>query len=187
MQLHFNLPQQVDITLDVFPIGSGKVRISTVTPSTYPWKGIYFDGVPVKIEAIANPGYSFLHWGANQQLTDTLNPIFLDTLQNILTFKAYFKALPNYIPNDQEFNSNFVLYPSPATDQITLFNQNLSILKEGNYEIVNMSGVKMLSGKLNNHEQKTHISVSNLAAGVYFFNIQSVSDGMRWQVKFVKM
>lgn len=187
MQLRFNLPQQLDITLDVFPAGAGKVRISTVTPDNYPWKGVYFDGVPVKIEAIANAGYSFLHWGANQQLADTLNPIFLDTLQNILTFKAYFKAIPNYIPSDREFNGNFVLYPSPAYDNITLFNQNQAIMGEGNYEIVNMSGVKMMSGKLNTDNRKTTIPISNLAAGIYLFNIQNAKDGMRWQVKFVKM
>ena len=187
IQNHFNLLQQLDITLDVFPAGSGKVRISTVAPNAYPWKGVYFDGVPIKIEAIPNPGYSFLHWGANQQLADTLNPIFLDTLQNVLTFKAYFKALPNYLANEQEFNSNFVLYPSPAHDQITLFNQNLAILNEGNYEVVNMSGNKILSGKLNSNEQKTLISISDLSPGIYFFTIQNRKDRLKWQVKFVKM
>lgn len=63
IESNFNLVKQVDITLDVFPAGAGKIQISTVSPATYPWKGVYFDGVPVKITAIANPGYSFLHWG----------------------------------------------------------------------------------------------------------------------------
>ncbi|MBK6329113.1 MAG: CotH kinase family protein [Bacteroidetes bacterium] len=187
IESNFNLVKQVDITLDVFPAGAGKIQISTVSPATYPWKGVYFDGVPVKITAIANPGYSFLHWGQNVQLADTLNPVFLDTCQNDLTFKAYFKALPNFIPSIEEFKNNFVLYPSPAFDKITLLNQNQAIMAEGFFEIVNMAGVKVLSGNLDMHQQNTVVPLSNISAGVYLFNIIDKKDGMKWQIRFVKM
>jgi hypothetical protein len=33
-----------------------------VSANPYPWKGIYFEGIPVDLQAIANPGYRFVKW-----------------------------------------------------------------------------------------------------------------------------
>ncbi len=67
VQSHFTLAGQVTYTLDVQPAGAGRIHISTIEPSEiqYPWSGVYFKGVPVKITAIPNPGYTFNHWGPN--------------------------------------------------------------------------------------------------------------------------
>ena len=67
VQSHFALTGQVTFDLDVQPAGAGRIHISTLEPSEqeYPWNGVYFKGVPVKITAIANPGYSFDHWSPN--------------------------------------------------------------------------------------------------------------------------
>jgi hypothetical protein len=89
---NLQLSEQVIITLDVAPAGSGTIRISTVKPDAYPWQGIYFDGVPVKIEAIPNPGFAFVSWDANALITDVAKAIFLDTLEQSTLFKANFKT-----------------------------------------------------------------------------------------------
>ena len=67
VQNHFGLSGQVTFALDVEPAGAGRIHISTIEPheSEYPWSGVYFQGVPVKITAIPNPGYSFDHWSPN--------------------------------------------------------------------------------------------------------------------------
>jgi hypothetical protein len=88
---NFSLQKQVDIILDVVPQYAGKIRISTVTPSVYPWKGIYFDGVPVSIEAIANPGYTFANWDDNSLLTSIYDNIFSGELKASNTFRANFQ------------------------------------------------------------------------------------------------
>lgn len=62
----FNLNGKVSLSLNVFPAGSGRIEISTVTPTAYPWTGIYFNGNPVTLTAIPDPGYRFDHWGAGQ-------------------------------------------------------------------------------------------------------------------------
>ncbi len=187
IQSNFNLPQQIDLTLDVFPAGAGKIHISTITPDTYPWQGIYFDGVPVKIEAIANPGYNFLYWAANGQIANTLNPVFNDTLQSNLVFKAFFQQLPNYIPSVEDYKSTVVLYPSPAADQVTLLCENQALILEGTYEIVNMTGMKLLEGSLSKDHRETTVTVSNLVPGVYLFIIHNKKDNRKWNIKFTKM
>ncbi|MFN5418239.1 MAG: lamin tail domain-containing protein [Flavobacteriia bacterium] len=64
----FSLEQQVSVTLNVQPEGAGYIKISTIVPRTLPWTGVYFDGVPVEITAVPNPGYSFVSWQANTEI-----------------------------------------------------------------------------------------------------------------------
>jgi hypothetical protein len=183
---NFNLPKQVDITLAVYPAGAGKIHISSITPTTYPWTGVYFDGVPVKIEALANAGYYFSHWGNNAQLADTLNRTFLDTLNSALTFKAYFLALPNFLPTVSEVDANFSVYPSPAEDQITILSQNLAVVPDAQYEIENSSGQLMQKGDLAKFAQTTSISIANFPKGIYFISIRNKYSYSK-HLKFVKM
>lgn len=61
----FSLSGKVALTLATSPPGSGRIEISTITPTTYPWTGIYFNGNPVTITAIPNPGYTFDHFRSN--------------------------------------------------------------------------------------------------------------------------
>lgn len=68
MVTEFNLVKKVNVSLDVFPAGAGYIKISTIVPETLPWTGVYFDGVPVKITAVANPGYTFQNWTPNLTL-----------------------------------------------------------------------------------------------------------------------
>jgi hypothetical protein len=67
VQNHFALAGQVTFSLDVQPAGAGRIHISTIEPNEmeYPWSGVYFQGVPVKITAIPNPGYTFNYWSPN--------------------------------------------------------------------------------------------------------------------------
>ncbi|TAH42231.1 MAG: T9SS type A sorting domain-containing protein [Bacteroidetes bacterium] len=60
----FSLAGEVTLTLNTVPAGSGRIEINTITPLSYPWNGVYFNGNPVTITAIPNPGYSFDHWTA---------------------------------------------------------------------------------------------------------------------------
>ena len=62
----FSLSGKVHLELNVLPAGAGRIEISTVTPETFPWTGVYFNGNPVTITAIPNPGFTFDHWGSGQ-------------------------------------------------------------------------------------------------------------------------
>ncbi len=111
IQSQFGLIKQVDVTLDVMPAGAGKIKISTITPESLPWTGVYFDGVPVSITAIANPGYEFKYWEANSNLTsnDSSASISLNIDSNDV-FKAHFDIL----------EVGLDVYPNPFSDNITI-------------------------------------------------------------------
>lgn len=65
IQDYFGLNSKVNVTLALEPAGAGVVKISTIIPKSYPWSGVYFNGNPVTITAIPNPGFQFDHWTSN--------------------------------------------------------------------------------------------------------------------------
>jgi hypothetical protein len=66
----FGLTSQVNLSLNTSPPGSGRIEINTITPLSYPWTGVYYNGNPVSITAIPNPGYTFDHWTATEITTN---------------------------------------------------------------------------------------------------------------------
>ncbi|MCH8318792.1 MAG: T9SS type A sorting domain-containing protein [Bacteroidetes bacterium] len=111
MEALFSLNKQVNVTLDVVPAGAGKIKISTITPDTYPWTGVYFDGVPVKMAVIPNPGYIFKYWQSNVMITspDSRASITLNINADD-AFTAYFEVI----------DFDVMAYPNPFSNEITL-------------------------------------------------------------------
>lgn len=169
IQQHFGLAGQVDVELDVQPAGAGKIKISTVTPGSYPWTGVYFNGVPITITAMANPGYSFDHWEAamigssvSKDRSVTLN------IDNNTKFVAHFTAgdgnlaaYPNPFINrlDLEYT-----VPADGAVSVKLYNvigkEAITIVQEGTYK---PAGEHVLSLDLGGY------SLSN---GIYFLELR---------------
>lgn len=186
IQGNFNLPNQVDLVLDVHPAGAGKIHISTIEPSDYPWNGIYFNGVPIKIEAIANSGYNFANWGSNGLVTDLLNAVFLDTLDvSSIQFDAYFEAWGVGIA-ENSLVSGFNLYPNPANAQISLVDLSGNNNANLSYEIVDLTGRVLLSKSLNQNQAETSIDITGIPNAVYLIRIMD-GKAVKEQLRFVKV
>ncbi len=180
---HFNLPNQVDVTLDVFPAESGTVQISTVTPDIYPWQGIYFNGIPVSITAQAAEGFSFSHWLPNGIIADTLNPVFMDTLVTQgLNFTAVFE---DETTGNQEINpiaSKFTIHPNPASDRLYLSGKMLAGTQ---YQIVDQFGRSLQSGNILSNES-AEIEITSLRPGTYVLQLIGTA-GETEKLRFVKI
>jgi hypothetical protein len=98
LQWHFGLDHLVKVSLDVEPADAGQIKISTIVPVDYPWQGAYFSNNPVKITALANPGYKFTHWSNNSLIGDPENP---ECTVDLTASSAFFTA------NFQVSNENF--------------------------------------------------------------------------------
>jgi hypothetical protein len=183
----FSLPQQVDVTLDVVPAWAGKIHISTIEPDTYPWNGIYFDGVPVKIEAIPTPGYSFSHWEYDPLISDTLNPVFNNLLAaSSGVFRAHFDSTSIGIAEVAQAYGAFEVFPSPAQNALYVVNNN-SVFKAGcMYEITDMDGRSLLAGNLSNYSKQSSLDIQSLTTGVYLIRIKS-KEGALKNMRFVKL
>jgi len=187
IQSNFTLPRQVDVTLDISPPGSGKIHISSIMPETYPWEGVYFDGLPVKIEATANNGFYFLHWGNNSLITDTLNPVFNDTLKaDQVNFTAYFKDDNNSAPVLPGYSSDFSLFPNPAINNLFIKNEGINNFSYLKYQIIDMNNRIMQEGNITCAKRYAVINLTNLPASVYLLRIANENETLKL-FRFVKI
>ncbi len=92
IQTNFNLANQDTFTLEVVPSNAGRIKISTIIPTKYPWKGVYFNGVPVTITAIPNPGYTFNYFSIDG--TKDSSQTITQNYTTDASIKAYFKGTP---------------------------------------------------------------------------------------------
>ena len=163
---NFDLPNIVDLQLNVSPEGAGKIHISTIEPDTYPWQGYYFNGVPIRIEAIPNPGYEFLNWGNNPVITNVFNPVFLDTLDLFnVTFTAFFEGTSLGILEEETLENSINIFPNPAKDIINMTLKSELLSLPFHYEILDLNGRVRLQGTLVN--QINQVDIATLNQGIY--------------------
>jgi hypothetical protein len=182
---NFGLPNLVDVTLNVFPPGSGTVTISTVTPDEYPWQGIYFNGVPVKIEAVPADGYLFTHWGNNGLIPDTLTAVFNDTLKALtLNFDAYFRewAVP---VTERDETGTFSVYPNPANTLLYVRNDG-DPAANLHYKVMDLKERVLMGGPLPAGKRETAIDISSIPPGLYVLQVSGPNSFFKNR-KFTKL
>lgn len=73
LRSHYNLGTYDTISLAINPQGKGQIKLNTIFIAENDWTGVYFDSIPVRLEAIPNPGYQFVAWESetSPQLADS--------------------------------------------------------------------------------------------------------------------
>jgi hypothetical protein len=161
---YFSMPA-LDVTLNVFPQGAGTIRISTLQPTTYPWTGRYYNGVPVRIEAVANEGFTFDHWDPNAVLVDLENMTFEDLLDaENLTFNAYFEAIPDAVI-EQNTITAMRIYPNPAHDHVVIEIDDVQAVSF--IEIMDVCGRTIATISKNQVQSKMRLETSTWSNGSY--------------------
>jgi uncharacterized repeat protein (TIGR02543 family) len=132
----FNLANAANLTVNVSDTEAGHVRINTIDirPETmgvpqhpYPWTGLYFPGVPVELEAIPKPGYTFSHWSGGSSSTEPSITINMTAATQVTAhFESsgqeqliHFWFFGNTIPNDRsltELDATYSLRPDAVIE-----------------------------------------------------------------------
>jgi hypothetical protein len=172
--LLLNKSGQVNLTIDVFPVGAGTIKLSTIQPTTLPWTGIYFKGNEVPMEAVANAGYVFDHWQTSPTgilAVDT--NIFMDTFYNQHTnVTAVFKTSIGV--GTQNINKdNFIqISPNPVTDNVQIYFSNNFRNKAIEIKLIDLFGKILIAEKLQlNGESFYKLNLNKLAPGQYIINV----------------
>ncbi|MFC1650028.1 lamin tail domain-containing protein [Candidatus Latescibacterota bacterium] len=109
-----------DVTLDVSESSAGNIQISSLTISEFPWTGIYFQDVPVKLTAIPAPGYSFTGWTGSQQSESISISVTLSEAVSITAnFTKDSSAINTIVINEINYNSSNTFDPE---DWVELYN-----------------------------------------------------------------
>jgi hypothetical protein len=87
--------------------GNGHVKINTLTLTSFPWNGMYFNNIPVKFEAIPDPGYRFVEWrgvenNENERLTINVN----EGIELTAVFEKVYEPITNIVINEINYSSS---------------------------------------------------------------------------------
>jgi hypothetical protein len=125
MQSVLNLGSQLSINVDIEVPGTGNVKVNSVIPDRYPFTGIYFRSVPIKLFAIPATGYKLSRWEVGKMNSTSLILDYDMVAPN--TFKAVFEPAESadnkIVINEINYNSS----PDKDTkDWVELYNSGKS-------------------------------------------------------------
>ena len=131
----FGITANINATLNVSDAAAGYIKINTIdikdgtdgiNGNPYPWTGVYFSNIPVKLKAIANPGYVFDHWtGASTATTDEITISSASAFSVTAVFTPivvaqsepiYFWYMDSNIPNDTPLTDLATTFEADAVD-----------------------------------------------------------------------
>jgi hypothetical protein len=105
------------------PVGSGTIKINSLTITDLPWSGNYHGGIPIKISAVPDSlnGFDFSHWST---LNNTVmpSPLLQNAELNISvgdTLIAHFTQQPVSV-EELPSSLNAVAYPSVFNEWTTI-------------------------------------------------------------------
>ena len=118
---HFDIDGTEGITVAVSDLAAGKVRVNSIIPPM-PFSGDYYLDIPIQLEAIPAPGYSFLRW---EGVVESSSSLIDYNMQSGGDFTAVF-ADASGLPIDIVINEiNYASAPDKNTeDWIELFNNS---------------------------------------------------------------
>jgi hypothetical protein len=150
------------------------VLANDATRGTVTGSGDFAANSRVPIAAIPNKGYYFVLWddGNNQstrEITVTKNQVFTAIFEKITSI------------TDIDASSAINIYPNPTTDNITV------VLPENVHQalftLYDIQGKVLIRKDINNQDA---IQVSNLAAGIYIYNVRTEKQNYHGKLKITK-
>ncbi|MCF8357297.1 MAG: CotH kinase family protein [Prolixibacteraceae bacterium] len=114
----FNTEKQITVTLS--DNNAGRVKVNTVIPFEFPFRGKYFSEVPITLTALPRPGYRFVRWENGSTSTNR-------TIEISLPFNKIYHAVFEASPETEELVAiNEINYQSSseidADDWVEIYN-----------------------------------------------------------------
>jgi uncharacterized repeat protein (TIGR02543 family) len=144
LKVSFSIDGTLDLVLNVSNLNAGYIILNTIdligaTPGVkdkpYPWSGIYFENVPITLEAKPRAGYTFSRWTGASSSTNskiTITPTSDTELRAVFTpdedydHLLYFWLLDDEIDNDIPLESLNSTYSRNNLTAMMNYNSSLS-------------------------------------------------------------
>jgi hypothetical protein len=158
----FDLSNEVELQLNVFPPEAGFIKVNSIQPETLPWDGYYFNGVPITLTVIPNPGYTFKHW---ESVHTILNPNA--SSQITMNFETDDAITAFFNSEDTAFEVN--VSPNPTTGEVNV-HLLLSEINPIQIKLYDVMGKELQNndyGRIGAGEQTLTVDLSGFPKGVY--------------------
>ena len=168
---YFELENTVELQINTFPKGAGLVKINTITPEILPWKGHYYNGVPVTLTIVPNNGFTFKNWESihtilDQNSSETISYNFEKDDEITAYFEAEFEGV------------NLSASPNPFQNNIEL---EFTLDKISNVDVYLYDSIGRLlrsfpQGKRNGGTQTIQLEINDLNKGIYIISLQTEDE-----------
>lgn len=108
------------LTISSSEKNAGVIQLNSITVSTFPWSGKYFNNNTISLTAIAKPGYKFIRWEGAVNSTEKSITI---TTNQATSITAVYEYIGNE-PNIQFTEVYYHTYQDDETKWIELYNKN---------------------------------------------------------------
>ena len=133
----YNLTGPYQISVNVNPPVSGKIKLNSIVLNSYPWQGSYYGGIDIALKAIdINPGFKFDHWELNHHVVspsdtaievslrlaqgDAITAIFIPKIKDdtLVINEINYNSSPDFDPGDWVELYNPQPYPVDITNWV---------------------------------------------------------------------
>lgn len=133
----FKLSGTYNLQLNV--IDNGTIKLNSLKVDDFPWNGTYFNQIPIKIDAIPNPGYKFDKW---EDINTTYREKLVIDSDSSITIRAVFvpyaEKKDQIIINEINYNSDEDFDSGDWVELLNLSDNSINIsgwiLKDGDDE-----------------------------------------------------
>ncbi len=63
---HSEAVQSHDIAFRIIPRDAANIQLNSLTLNSFPWNGLYFEDIPIQLEALPERGYAVDHWESSE-------------------------------------------------------------------------------------------------------------------------
>lgn len=111
-----------ELTLSISSQNAGSIKLNSLLHRKFPWNGIYFQDVPVKLTAIPSPGYIFTSWTGGVNSTEATISVNLSKATSITAnFELNSRPENRIIINEICYNSD---PQNSSEDWVELYNKS---------------------------------------------------------------
>ncbi len=126
----FGLNGEYTLDLDVQPEGAGYLKLTALDVSD-PFTGIYFLGNPVKVTAVAAPGYEFDSW--SDPLLPNSESVSIDPITDYALTGNFVKTGDAAVINEINYKSSDAFDPG---DWVEIYNNSDSVLDISGWQLL---------------------------------------------------
>lgn len=163
---YFELEKEVEIKINTYPEGAGKIIVNTITPDELPWTGHYFDGVPVTLTIEPNPGFTFSHWRSYHTITEK------DFSQQIsYNFSSDDEIIAYFEDDEEKFDLNEVFVSPDGLLNINFVSGQPQAFKFFMYDQLGRSVYSIPDVQVGGGNQQLQLQLPTLPSGIYYVSI----------------
>lgn len=181
LQKFYNLGNQANIQLNVYPPSAGKIKLNSISLKEFPFKGVYFDDIGIRIQLFENPGFEFSHWESNRVDFDgssaysrTFFPQDGDEVTAVFTGNSLYNDL--------------TVHPNPSTGLLNVSfvskqRQNISVFLT---DLAAATKYELHQGEFLSGTQKVQVQTPADLAGVFLLTVQTEDEQYSKKVVLLK-